>query len=144
MRFLLVAILIFIGKDLLATISNDHFAEKTLELTVDKTGIIHIGRDTITTDDLPRYIQERLFKSYAGTGKMYDAIILKVTDGGPDEITIGSIIKKIREGQERALNELCLQKYKKIYEAIDKKKKERLKKQFPVLFQPDYLRNSSN
>ncbi|HPG10626.1 MAG TPA: hypothetical protein PLU37_03785 [Chitinophagaceae bacterium] len=144
MRILLVAILIFIGKDLLAKSADDLTAEKIIELTVDRSGIIHTGRDTITTDDLPRYIQERLFKSYAGTGKMYDAIHLRSGDGGPDATTLETIIKKIREGQERALNELCLQKYKKTYGAIDEKKKEKIKKQFPVLFQLDYLPNSSN
>lgn len=113
-------------------------AEKTLQVTVNETGIVTVGGDTVSTDYLARYIQERLFKSYMGTGLMHSKIkFLKTTDNVPDMV-VQVVLKEIQEGQRRALTELCLQKYKKLFSAIDKRKQDKLKKQFPVLFQTDY------
>jgi hypothetical protein len=114
-------------------------AEKILLVTVNETGIVTVGGDTVSTDYLARYIQERLFKSYMGTGLMHSKIkFLKTTDNVPD-IVVQAVLKEIQEGQRRALTELCLQKYKKLFSTIDKRKQDKLKKQFPVLFQTDYL-----
>jgi len=52
------------------------------------------------------------------------------------------VLKEIQEGQRRALTELCLLKYKNRFENIEQRKQEKLKKQFPVLFQTDYLSTS--
>ena len=46
--------------------------------------------------------------------------------------------KEIKEGQKKALVSVCLQKYKKTFDSLDEKKQEKLKKQFPVLFQTDF------
>jgi len=49
------------------------------------------------------------------------------------------VVKEIQEGQRKALTQVCLQKYKNLFERIDSKKQAKLKKQFPVLFQTHYL-----
>jgi hypothetical protein len=113
------------------------FAEKIITIKVNTSGIISVGRDTITSDDLAMYIRERLFKSYTGTGKMYDGIKL-VKDGEPQIIVFDIVVKEIAKGQQKALNELCLEKYKRLFENISGRQQEKLKKNFPVLFQTDY------
>ncbi|MEO5946383.1 MAG: hypothetical protein ABIP79_06165 [Chitinophagaceae bacterium] len=118
--------------------SNISYAgEKNLNITVDEIGIISIGRDTVSSDVLARYIQERLFKSYMGTGKMYDKIKLK-TDGQVPEMVMEVVLAEIKTGQQRALTELCLQKHKDFFEKISQRQQEKIKKQFPVLFQTTF------
>ena len=112
--------------------------EKILLVQVDEIGMIKIGRDTLGSDQLARYIQERLFKSYMGTGQMHDRIRLEKTDPQVPAPVMEVIIHEIKEGQRRALSELCVQRYRKSYEELDKKKKDKLKKQFPVLFQQTF------
>ena len=114
------------------------FAEKILLVTVNETGVVNVGGDTVGSDNLARYIQERLFKSYMGTGQMHSKIkFVKANDNVPDMV-VQVILKEIQEGQKRALTELCLQKYKSRFENIDSQKQDKLKRQFPVLFQTDY------
>ena len=60
--------------------------------------------------------------------------VTKVTENVPQTV-LEVVIKEVQEGQRRALTELCLEKYKRLYDNIDKKKQGRLKKHFPVLFQ---------
>lgn len=115
-------------------------SEKVILVFVDETGTISVGRDTIGSDELARYIQERLFKSYMGTGKMYDKIIFAKTSGNVPKEVIEVVLNEIREGQRRALRELCTQKYKILFENTTKKQQEKLKKQFPVLFQTDFIK----
>ena len=112
-------------------------AEKIITVKVNSSGIVLIGRDTVSSDDIALYIRERLFKSYTGTGKMYDAIKL-VKDGSPEPVIIEVVIKEIKSGQKKALTELCLEKYKKLFENINGRQQEKLKKNFPVLFQSGY------
>ena len=114
-------------------------AEKILQVTVDETGTIAVGRDTVGSDNLARYIQKRLFKSYMGTGLMHSKIkFSKVNENVPDMV-IQVVLEEIKQGQKRALTDLCLQKYKNFFSSIDKRKQDKLRKQFPVLFQTDYL-----
>lgn len=106
-----------------------------LEVKVHETGTITVGRDTVGSDELARYIQQRLFKSYMGTGQMPVGIfVTKMTDNVPAEV-MEVVVREVQEGQRKALTELCLDKYKRLYQDIDKKKKNKLQKQFPVLFQ---------
>jgi len=114
-------------------------AEKILQVTVDESGTISIGRDTIGSDELARYIQERLFKSYLGTGQMHDKIKFSKANEEVPDMVIQVVIKEIQEGQQKALMQVCLQKYNNRFENVDKKKQDKLRKQFPVLFQTDYL-----
>ena len=113
-------------------------AEKILLIKVDGAGKITAGRDTIGSDELARYIQERLFKSYMGTGKMHDRIKFEKSGENIPDMMVEAVLKEIREGQKRALTELCLEKYKKLFDNLEQKKQEKLKKQYPVLFQTDY------
>jgi hypothetical protein len=113
--------------------------KKILTVVINENGAVSVGRDTLSADNLARYIQERLFKSYLGTGKMQDAITLKKnSDAIPDMVT-DVIIQEIKEGQKKALTEICLQKYRKGFDSIDERKQDKLKKQFPVLFQQEFL-----
>lgn len=114
-------------------------AEKILQVSVDESGTISIGRDTIGSDELARYIQERLFKSYLGTGQMHDKIKFYKANEAVPEMVIQVVLKEIQEGQLKALTQVCLQKYNNRFENVDKKKQDKLRKQFPVLFQTDYL-----
>ncbi len=118
---------------------NDSSAEeKNLYISVDEIGIISIGRDTVSSDELARYIQERLFKSYMGTGKMYNKIKLTKTDGQVPEMVMEVVLNEIKTGQQRALTELCLQKHKDFFKNISPRQQDKLKKQFPVLFQQSF------
>lgn len=110
-------------------------AEKILLITVGETGLITVGRDMVSSDDLARYIQERLFKSYMGTGLMHNKITLVKEEPHTPAVVIEVVMKEIKAGQKRALTELCLQKHKKLFDNLSTKQKEKLKKQFPVLFQ---------
>lgn len=116
-------------------------AEKVLFVRVDETGLIMVGRDTVGSDQLARYIQERLFKSYLGTGQMQDRIRLEKADDSTPKQVMDVVTNEIKEGQRKALQELCLEKFRKTFEMLDNKKQAKLKKQFPVLFQTHYLQD---
>lgn len=137
MRALLL--LLAILPSLNVSASNKMPAEKILQVTVNEVGTVTVGRDTVNADNLAKYIQERLFKSYMGTGQMHSKIkFVKANDNVPDMVT-EVILKEIQNGQQRALTELCLQKYKNFFDKIEKRKQDKLKKQFPVLFQSNFL-----
>ena len=107
--------------------------EKILQVSVDEIGTVSVGRDTVGADNLARYIQERLFKSYLGTGQMQGKIKIVRSE----ERRVGKECRS--RWQRKALTQVCLQKYKNLFERIDAKKQAKLKKQFPVLFQTEYL-----
>jgi hypothetical protein len=112
-------------------------AKKFITVTVDEKGYILIGNDTLTSLDLPDELQRRLWKSYMGTDKMYDAIHLEYK--GEVAMTIKEGVKKaIHEGQKKALTDICLQKHKKLYENLSGRQQRKIRKQFPVLFQQEY------
>lgn len=112
--------------------------EKILTVSVNEKGVIAVGSDTVAIDVLAHYLQDRLFKSYLGTGNMQNRIKFSPENNTVSEKIIQSVIQEIREGQKRALTELCLQKYETQFENIDSRKQAKLKKRFPVLFQTDY------
>ena len=111
--------------------------EKVITVNVNGSGIITVGRDTISSDDLAMYIRQRLFKSYTGTGKMYDAVKLSI-NGEPKTAVLEVIKKEIASGLKKTLNELCLEKYKKLYEDLSTRQQSKLKKNFKVLFESSY------
>ncbi|MBM3416757.1 MAG: hypothetical protein FJY20_10020 [Bacteroidetes bacterium] len=115
------------------------FPEKILLVQVDEIGLIKIGRDTVGSDQLARYIQERLFKSYMGTGQMHDRIRIEKTEITVPDLVMEVILKEIKEGQRRALSEFCVLKYRKGFDDLDRSKQSRIKKKFPVLFQQTYF-----
>ncbi len=113
-------------------------AEKILQLKINERGTVSFGRDSVYKENLAGYIQERLFNSYISTGKMYSSIKLeKSTIDVPDSVLLLAA-REIQEGQKRALKDFCLDKYKKLYENIDPKDKEKIQKKFPVLFLKEY------
>ena len=59
-------------------------SEKIIVVKIDEKGFITDGIDTISSDELAYYIEDRLFKTYKSTGKMYDRIkIEKSSDNIP-------------------------------------------------------------
>jgi hypothetical protein len=111
-----------------------HTPLKTLNISVNADGLVVFDRDTLMIDDLAKELQTRLWKSYLGTGRMQDSI--KVTFTGEVLMGIrGATLEAIKSGQTKALNEICVQKYKRTYENLSTAQKKKVKKQFPVLFQ---------
>lgn len=135
MRLSLLLLVITIGS---VTALAIHPGEKILVVKVDEIGLVSIGRDTVAVDNLARYIQERLFKSYVGTGQMHDRIMLEKLDREIPGPVMEVVLAEIKEGQRRALTDLCLQKFRKTFDDLDGKKQARIHKQFPVLFQASY------
>lgn len=133
-------VLSFLFFSLLSARASANLPEKKpgLSVMVYKTGVITVGRDTVSSDELARYIQARLFKSYMGNGKMYPSISFKKENENVPETIVKVVLEEIKEGQRRALNELCLQEFRKTFDNIDNRKKAKLKKRFPVLFQTTY------
>ena len=121
-----------------AFISSENIVEKILLITLDEIGTIKVNNDPVGSDALANYIQERLFKSYLGTGEMHSKIKLVKTSADVPDMVSEAVIKEIKDGQHKALVSVCLQKYKKTFDILDKKKQEKLEKQFPVLFQTDF------
>lgn len=112
--------------------------EKILLVTVDETGNIKVNQDPVGSDALANYIQERLYKSYIGTGKMHGSIkLMKLSIKVPDMVT-QVVTNEIKDGQKKALVQVCLLRYNKLFDSLDKKKQEKMLKLFPVLFQTDF------
>ena len=108
--------------------------QKILTVAVDKNGQIFMGRDTLSLDGLPYEIQQRLFKSYLGTGKMYDQIqFQRMGDVLPT--IIHATTEAIKEGQEKALREFCVSKYSSPFDKLKSSQQGKVRKQYPVLFQ---------
>ncbi|HEX7906424.1 MAG TPA: hypothetical protein VF487_21265 [Chitinophagaceae bacterium] len=118
--------------------STDPFQQKTLVIIVDAKGQVSIDRIKIETDDLPRELQQRLWRSFVGNGKMPQVIKVQFENELPPEST-KAILEAVKQGQQRTLNILSLHKYKNKFENITTRKQDKIKKQFPVLFQEDLL-----
>lgn len=114
-------------------------ADKVLLVTVSETGTVTVGRDTVNADNLARYVQERFFKSYLGTGKMHDLVVVKKTSADVPDMVTEVIIREIQDAQKKALTQVSLQKYRKTFDNLDHRKQDKLKKQFPVLFQSNFI-----
>lgn len=116
---------------------TNFFPDKVITVTVDDKGYVFIGKDTLTSIELSDELQRRLWKTYMGTDKMYDAIHLDFK--GEVSMNIKESIKKaILEGQKKALTDICLQKHKKLFDDLNSHQQRKIRKQFPVLFQREY------
>lgn len=107
---------------------------KSITITIEPGGRVFMGPDTIYVADLAPDLQERLWKSWLSTGKMYERIDINFRG----EVLMGvksATLDAIKDAQNKTLTAVCLQKYKLSYENLSAKQKSRLKKQFPVLFQ---------
>ena len=107
---------------------------KIITINIEPGGRVFMGPDTIYVAGLAADLQERLWKSWLSTGKMYESI--KVNFRGEVLMGVkGAALDAIKEAQNKTLTEVCLEKYKVVFENLSAKQKQRLKKQFPVLFQ---------
>ncbi len=107
---------------------------KIITITVNPNGVVYMGVDTLTTDALATTLHERLWRSYLGNGKMYDSIRL-VLNGEVLMGVKGAALDAIQLAQQNALKDICLQKYKRLFENTSSLQQKRIRKQFPVLFQ---------
>lgn len=134
LRFILLPLLYFI-------VSNTTVRAcpplKVITIVVDQQHGIIIGRDTVDTETLSKEVSERLWKSYLGTGKMYDSIRV-VTKGEVLMGTRGAVFDAILNAQQTVLKRLCLQKYKRLYESLTAAQQQRLKAKYKVLFQETF------
>lgn len=108
--------------------------QKILTVSVDNNGQIFMGRDTLSLDRLPYEVQQRLFKSYLGTGKMYDQIQFQRV-GEVLPTIIHATTEAIKVGQEKALREYCVSKYSSSFERLNSNQQNKVRRQYPVLFQ---------
>ena len=111
-------------------------AEKILEIKLIQTGQIIAAGDTVAADKLATYIRDRLFKSWLD-GKIYSKIRFS-SYSGISELVSGPVLKEIREGQKLGLNAICLEKYRDVFDNLEAKKQDQLKKKCPVLFQTEF------
>ncbi len=112
-------------------------AEKTITITINPSGQAIIGRDTFTVETLSPELHQRLWKSYMGTGRMIDRIIIKKDA----EVAMGisdSIMTAIQKAQKDVLTEVCVQKNKKRFDELSARQQDKMKRQFPVLFQVNF------
>ncbi|MEO7924439.1 MAG: hypothetical protein ABIR30_12235 [Chitinophagaceae bacterium] len=108
--------------------------KKIITITINPNGIIYMGPDTIGTNLLAEKLQERLWRSYLGNDKMYDEI--KIVLAGEVLMGVrGTALDAIKRAQQETIKDICLQKFKRLYENLDTRQQSKLMKQFPVLFQ---------
>ena len=108
--------------------------KKILSLTVNEFSQVFMGRDTLMISDLPKELKNRFWKSYLGTGKMHDAIEVMYTANVASPVKAAAV-DAIRQGQEMGLKDICLEKHKQYYADLNPRQQEKIRKQFPVLFQ---------
>jgi hypothetical protein len=108
--------------------------QRVIDIKVIPSGTIFMGVDTLRAEGLSKVLQDRLWKSYVGMGKMYDAINLTFEGNVPQSFR-SATISAIKTAQQKALTELCVEKYEKEYVNLEQKQKDKIRKQFPVLFQ---------
>lgn len=118
-------------------IAGDILFQKTVTIHVNEKGQVTIDRVTMYTDDLAKEVQQRLWRSYMSTGKMVSAINLSFDEAVSGE-TRNEVLFSIKTAQEKTLTVLSLHKHKKRFENISSSKQEKIRKQFPVLFQREY------
>jgi len=112
--------------------------KRIIAISVNETGLAFISKDTLTFDQLTTELQKRLWKSYMGTGKMYEVIRLQFTGRVPAVVQEGAA-NAIKKAQQNALIEICLEKHKKLYESLSEGQQRKIRKQFPALFQSGYM-----
>jgi hypothetical protein len=101
----------------------------------DNTAVI--GKDTFDMEGLTHELQQRFWKSYLGTGKI--PIELKVHyNNSPTATEQKTVTDAIKKAQQNALIELCLQLHKKIFAELSERQQDKIKRQYPVLFQQKF------
>jgi hypothetical protein len=137
MKYLLLALLFIAGEKAAIAAPPTISPEKILIVRVNPKGQALMGRDTLNMEGLTKEIKERLWKSFLGTGKMPNKIALQF-EGDVLMGTRGAAIEAIRKGQEQAMTEVSIQKYKRKFEDIGSRRQSKMKSQYPVLFQDNF------
>jgi hypothetical protein len=128
-------LLLFLGLSLISRAgASEPPAKKYLDITVTANGAIYMWPDTLIIDELSENVEQRLWKSYLGTGKMYDEIRITYETGTSGQLHADAL-KSIKEGQTKALTQVCLQKNRKTYDELTSRQQKKIRRQFPVLFQ---------
>ena len=118
-------------------ISAAVFSQKTITLRVAPDQQLTIDGITVYKDNLPKELQQRLWRSYMSNGKMPATIYINNENQTNQDIHT-EINAAIKEAQEKTLTVLSLHKHKKRFDDISTQKKEKIRKQFPVLFQEKF------
>ena len=108
--------------------------QKTISIQADQKGELWIDRVKIQRERLANELEQRLWRGYITSSIMVKNIQL-IVEGSPNPAFEQELKDAIKKGQERTLAILSLHKYGKRFEDIGNSKQERLRKQFPVLFQ---------
>jgi hypothetical protein len=116
--------------------------QKTVAIHVNEKGEVMIDQAKYFTDDLAREVQQRLWRSYMTSGKMVQSIHLSFDVSVSEELK-KEVLYNIKTAQEKTLTVLSLHKHKKRFENISSNKQEKIRKQFPVLFQTDFSPHST-
>jgi hypothetical protein len=114
--------------------SQNKSAPKLVTVTVYSNGKATIGGVIFIADSLASKLNKKLWSNYTSTGKMYDSIRIKFS-GNVLMGLKGAALDAILEAQQNTLNELCQKKYNLSFDKLDPAMQEKIKKQFPVLFQ---------
>jgi hypothetical protein len=107
---------------------------KSITIKVESSGLIYMGPDTLRADALGKVLADRLWKTYLSTGKMYDVLYLTF-DGTVSPTIKDAVINAIKQAQQKTLTDLSLETHKKEYANLEPKQKDKIRKDFPVLFQ---------
>ena len=119
------------------SITNSSIGQKSVTIHVNEKGQVLIDRVILYTDDLAKEVQQRLWRSYMSNGKMVSTILLSF-DQAVNTETRSEVLYSIRTAQDKTLTVLSLHKHKKRFENIGTSRQDKIRKQFPVLFQRDY------
>lgn len=119
------------------SITNSSIGQKSVTIHVNEKGQVLIDRVILYTDDLAKEVQQRLWRSYMSNGKMVSTILLSF-DQAVNAETRSEVLYSIRTAQDKTLTVLSLHKHKKRFENIGTSRQDKIRKQFPVLFQRDY------
>lgn len=95
---------------------------------------IHMGRDTADLETIPALLAERLWKSFLGTGKMYDSVRV-VFEGDVPPADRSALYAAIGKAQQLALKKLCLEQHKRLFEQLGATQQQRIRQKFKILFQ---------
>lgn len=113
------------------------YPEKIITINLIEKEKALIGKDTFSTDGLTAELKQRLWGSFTGTGKMQDELKLQYSST-ISPLLVSSMTNAIKKAQQDVLTELCLQLHKKRFDELNDRQQNKIKKQYPVLFQQKF------
>ncbi len=87
--------------------------------------------------ELGTELHKRIWRTFMGNDKMPDNVLV-VYEGDVNDETKTATLKSVQEAQQRTKTMYALFKYKKKFEDLSDSKKDKIKKQFPILFQQEF------